>query len=410
MKIREIKAREILDSRGNPTVEATVTLEDGSRGKFSVPSGASTGKHEAWELRDEDPKRYLGKGVLKAVANVNTKINDALQGRDVFAQAELDKAMIDLDGDAQKKNLGANAILAVSLACARAAASSRGLPLYSYLREIFMTYYPLEGYVLPVPMFNVINGGAHADNNLDCQEFMAGPIGAPDFVEAVRWGSETFHHLEKLLKSINLSTNVGNEGGFAPSIDSGLAPDMDSDEEALRLLQEAVKKAGFEYGRDIGIGIDMAASEFYENGKYKMEWTGQNHELDTSQMVSFLKNWVDKYRLIAVEDGLAEDDMDGWVQFNKLFKEKIQVVGDDFLVTNKKRLQKAIDNDACNSVLIKVNQIGSLSETFETVALAYKNGMSAFVSHRSGETTDDFIADMSVAINATRIKSGAPSR
>ncbi len=410
MNIKEIKAREILDSRGNPTVEAIAVLDDGSQGTFGVPSGASTGVHEAWELRDEDESRYLGKGVQKAVANVNTKINDALQGKDVFDQRCLDETMIKLDGDAQKKNLGANAILAASLACAKAAAKSRKLPLYSYLRELFMNHHPLEGYLLPVPMFNVINGGAHADNNLDCQEFMVGPVGAPNFIEAVRWGSEVFHHLEKLLKSKDLSTNVGNEGGFAPSIEAGMAPNLDSDEEALVLLKQSIDKAGYTYAEQIGIGIDMAASEFYEDSKYKMSWGSKVHELSTDQMVDFLKTWVEKYKLILVEDGLAEDDIAGWQKFNSLYKDKIQVVGDDFLVTNKKRLQMAIDKDACNSVLIKVNQIGTLTETFETVALAYQNNMTAFVSHRSGETLDDFIADLAVAINATRIKSGATSR
>lgn len=409
MKIKSIRAREILDSRGYPTVETEVVLADDSRGRFGVPSGASTGIHEAWELRDEDPKRYLGKGVSKAVSHVNEKINNLLQGRDVFDQAGLDEAMITADGDDQKKNLGANAILSVSIACAKAAAVSRKLPLYSYLREIFQSYYELSGYVLPVPMFNIINGGAHADNNLDVQEFMVGPVGAPSFAEAVRWGSEVFHHLEKILAGKKLSTNVGNEGGFAPVIElSGSA--QDSDEEALKLLLAAIKQAGYESPTQVGIGLDVAASEFYENNSYQLTRAGQKQSLSAAAMISLLGQWIDKYKLILVEDGLAEDDMAGWRDFNAAYADKIQVVGDDFLVTNKKRLQAAIENKACNTVLIKVNQIGSLTETFATVALAYQNDIKAFVSHRSGETLDTFIADLAVAINATRIKSGATSR
>jgi enolase len=410
MKIKRIKAREILDSRGYPTIETEVILEDDSRGRFGVPSGASTGIHEAWELRDDDPKRYLGKGVSKAVANVNEKINNLLQGRDVFDQAGLDEAMIAADGDEQKKNLGANAILSVSIACAKAAAATRGLPLYSYLRELFMTHYSLTGYVLPVPMFNIINGGAHADNNLDVQEFMIGPVGAPSFTEAVRWGSEVFHQLEKILTAKKLSINVGNEGGFAPVIAVNSAESQSSEEEAIKLLQVAIKQAGYEAPAQIGIGLDVAASEFYENDSYQLTSAGKKQSLSTEAMVSLLGQWVDKYKLILVEDGLAEDDMAGWQKFNAAYANKIQVVGDDFLVTNKKRLQTAIEKQACNTVLIKVNQIGSLSETFATVALAYQNDIKAFVSHRSGETTDTFIADLAVAINATRIKSGATSR
>lgn len=410
MNIKSIQAREIIDSRGDPTVETTVALEDGASGEFGVPSGASTGVHEAWELRDGDKKRFLGKGVLQACENVNVRIANHLQGRDVFDQKMIDHEMIKLDGDPQKKNLGANAILSVSIACAKAAAASRKMPLYVYLRELFDGYHELEGYLLPVPMFNVINGGAHADNNLDCQEFMVGPVGAGSVKEAVRMGSEVFHHLEKILKSMDASTNVGNEGGFAPAIDSGLAPNLDSDEEALVLLKKAIEAAGYKYQTQIGVGADVAASEFFERGQYHMTFNGKEKALTTEAMVDFIKHWIEEYQLIAVEDGVAEDDLDGWKKLNALFGEKIQIVGDDFLVTNKKRLQMAIDNKACNTVLIKVNQIGSLSEAFETIALAYQNKMQAFVSHRSGETTDTLIADLSVAVNATRIKSGAPSR
>ncbi len=410
MNIKSIHAREILDSRGDPTVQTTVTLDDGATGSFSVPSGASTGVHEAWELRDGDKKRFFGKGVLKACENVNVKIANHLQGRDVFDQKMIDHEMIKLDGDPQKKNLGANAILSVSIACAKAAAQSRKMPLYIYLRELFDGYHELEGYLLPVPMFNVINGGAHADNNLDCQEFMIGPVGAGSVREAVRMGSEVFHNLEKILKSMKESTNVGNEGGFAPSIDSGLAPNLDSDEEALVLLKKAIETAGYTYGTQIGVGADVAASEFFEKGQYHMTFGGKERALTTEQMVDFIKAWVEKYKLIVVEDGAAEDDLAGWKKLNELFGSTIQIVGDDFLVTNKKRLQMAIDNQACNTVLIKVNQIGTLSETFETIALAYQNKIQAFVSHRSGETTDTFVADLAVAVNATRLKSGAPSR
>lgn len=410
MNIKSIKAREILDSRGEPTVHTIVTLEDGSRGEFGVPSGASTGVHEAWEMRDGDPKRYLGKGVRKACENVNVRIANQLQGRDVFDQKVIDHEMLKLDGDPQKKNLGANAILSVSLACAKAAAQSRKIPLYVYLRELFDNYFDLEGYILPVPMFNVINGGAHADNNLDCQEFMIGPVGAASFQEAVRMGSEVFHHLEKILKELKASTNVGNEGGFAPSFDAQSAPHQDADEQALTLLKKAIETAGFQYGKEIGVGTDVAASEFFEKGQYHLDFGGEKQSLSTDQMVDFIKKWVDTYQLISVEDGMAEDDLAGWKKTNQFLGSKIQIVGDDFLVTNKRRLQMAIDNQACNTVLIKVNQIGSLSETFETVALAYQNKMKAFVSHRSGETIDTFIADLAVAISATRIKSGAPSR
>ncbi len=410
MNIKSIQAREILDSRGEPTINTVVTLEDGSRGEFGVPSGASTGVHEAWELRDGDKKRFLGKGVLKACENVNVKIANHLQGRDVFDQKMLDHEMIKLDGDPQKKNLGANAILSVSLACAKAAAQSRKMPLYVYLRELFDNYYDLEGYLLPVPMFNVINGGAHADNNLDCQEFMIGPVGAESFREAVRMGSEVFHHLEKILKELKASTNVGNEGGFAPSLEAKSAPNRDPDEQVLVLLKKAIVDAGYKYGSQVGVGADMAASEFFKSGQYHMAFKEKDQSLTTEQMVDFVKQWIEAYQLILVEDGLAEDDLNGWKKLNELCGSKIQIVGDDFLVTNKVRVQMAIDNKACNTVLIKVNQIGSLSETFETIALAYQNKMRAFVSHRSGETTDTFIADLAVAVNATRIKSGAPSR
>lgn len=410
MNIKSIQAREILDSRGEPTVQTVVILEDGSRGEFGVPSGASTGIHEAWEMRDGDARRFLGKGVMKACENVNVRIANHLQGRDVFDQKTIDNEMIKLDGDPQKKNLGANAILSVSIACAKAAAQSRKIPLYVYLRELFDNYFDLEGYVLPVPMFNVINGGAHADNNLDCQEFMIGPVGAASLKEAVRFGSEVFHHLEKILKKSGATTNVGNEGGFAPSFDALKAPNQDADEQALTVLKQAIEAAGFKYGKEIGIGADVAASEFFEKGLYHLDFGRKKQALNTDQMVEFIKKWVDTYQLISVEDGTAEDDLAGWKLINRQLGSKIQIVGDDFLVTNKQRVQMAIDNQACNTVLIKVNQIGSLSETFETVALAYQNKLEAFVSHRSGETNDTFVADLAVAISATRIKSGAPSR
>ncbi|MFC1618016.1 phosphopyruvate hydratase [Patescibacteria group bacterium] len=402
MKITQIHAREILDSRGNPTIETKVWLEDGSIGQFGVPSGASTGVHEAWELRDGDESRYGGKGVLKPCQNVNMNIANLLQGRDVFDQRGIDQAMIQLDGDQQKKNYGANAILSVSIACAKAAANARRMPLYTYLREFFMSFYSLEGYIIPVPMFNVINGGAHADNNLDVQEFMIGPLGAPTFSEAVRYGAEVFHTLEKILKTKGLSTNVGNEGGFAPN--------LASNEEAIKVVQDAIKQANYEPRKQIGIGMDVAASEFFDKGNYILHSEGKEQKYTTDAMIKFLGDWINKYELIAVEDGLAEDDWDGWAKLNAQYGSQVQIVGDDFLVTNKERVYKAIQTKACNSVLIKVNQIGSLTETYETIALAYQNGLSSFISHRSGETVDTFIADLSVAVNAPRIKSGAPSR
>ncbi|EKD49881.1 MAG: hypothetical protein ACD_63C00023G0011 [uncultured bacterium] len=410
MKIKNIKAREILDSRGTPTVETTVELDDGSCGTFGVPSGASTGKYEAWELRDGDEKRYFGKGVLKACENVNVKILEALKGKDAEDQKAIDQTMNDLDGDANKKNLGANAILSVSIANAKAVSSSKKLPLYKYLRGLFDNYYKLDDFKMPTPMFNVINGGAHADNNLDVQEFMAIPIGASNIIEAVRMGAEVFHKLGSIMKKKKLATNVGDEGGFAPSIDSGYAPNLDSDEEALALLREAIEKSGYKFAEDVAIGSDIAAAEFFKSGKYEMTFSNELKKLSTDEMVNFLKKWIDDYKLILVEDGFADDDLEGWKRFTELVGDKVQVVGDDFLVTNKERLQMAIDNKACNTVLIKVNQIGTLTETFETVALAYENDMKAIVSHRSGETADAFIADLSVAINADKMKSGAPSR
>lgn len=393
-------AREILDSRGNPTVEAEVELEDGSIGRASVPSGASTGAFEAVELRDEDPTRYLGKGVLKAVQNVNELIAPELEGFDVFDQQGIDRLMIELDGTPNKARLGANAILAVSLACAKAAAQSLGLHLFQYLGGV-------QAHVLPVPMMNIINGGKHADNSINLQEFMIMPIGAESFRQALQWGVEVFHTLKKLLKSRQLSTAVGDEGGFAPN--------LESDEDALALLVEAIKAAGFRPGTDIAIAMDPAATELYDEAKAAgkegsyLFWKSGVFKT-SAEMVDYWTDLVSRYPIVSIEDGLAEEDWEGWKMLTSRLGKKIQLVGDDLFVTNTERIQKGIDLGVSNSVLIKLNQIGTLSETLAAIEMAMRNNWTAVVSHRSGETEDVSISDIVVATNAGQIKTGAPSR
>ncbi len=386
-----IHAREVLDSRGNPTVEAEVGLESGAFGRAIVPSGASTGEHEALELRDGDASRFLGKGVRKAVANVTDAIAPALVGMDATDQSAVDAALIELDGTPTKSNLGANALLAVSMANARAAAEAHELPLWRYLGGV-------GALTLPVPLMNVINGGAHADNNLDIQEFMIVPAGFPSFPEALRAGVETFHHLKKLLASRGKVTNVGDEGGFAPSLDSG--------DEALALLLEAIGKAGYEPGKQMFLALDVAASEFYKDGKY--EYGGK--KLDSAGMIDMYAGWVDKYPLVSIEDGLDQDDWDGWKALTDRLGKKAQLVGDDFFVTQTARLQKGIEKGIANSILVKVNQIGTLSETLDAVRTAQHARYTAVISHRSGESEDSFIADLAVATNAGQIKTGSASR
>ncbi|MBU8975129.1 MULTISPECIES: phosphopyruvate hydratase [unclassified Lysobacter] len=391
--IAKIHAREILDSRGNPTLEAEVTLSDGSVGRAAVPSGASTGTKEAVELRDGDKTRYLGKGVRKAVENVNVTIAKALDGFDADDQAGLDRRMIDLDGTENKGRLGANALLGVSLANAHAVAASKKLPLWKYLagnREA----------VLPVPMMNIINGGAHADNNVDLQEFMILPVGVDNFAEALRAGTEVFHALKSVLKGRGLSTAVGDEGGFAP--------DLRSNEEALETILEAIGKAGYKAGEDILLGLDVASSEFYENGKYNL--TGEGKRLTSEQFVDFLANWAAQYPIITIEDGMAEDDWAGWKQLTDKLGKKVQLVGDDLFVTNPKIFKEGIDQHVANAILIKVNQIGTLTETLEAIAMADANRYAAIVSHRSGETEDTTISDIAVATTATQIKTGSLCR
>ncbi len=394
-EIIDIKSREILDSRGNPTVEVEVTTTAGAVGRAAVPSGASTGKYEAVELRDGG-KRYMGKGVLNACRNVEEKIREGLIGVDVFEQVYIDNMMIDLDGTENKANLGANAILGVSLAVAKAAAQESYQPLYRYVGGV-------NAHVLPVPMMNIINGGSHADNSIDFQEFMIVPVGAEFFSEGLRMGTEIFHTLKTVLKSKNYSTNVGDEGGFAPNIKSN--------QEAIEIVLTAIEKAGYKPGEDVLIAMDAAASEFYdaENKVYHFhQSTGD--KLSTSDMVAYWKNWVDKYPIFSIEDGLDEDDWAGWTAMNKLMGDRVQLVGDDLFVTNTKRLQQGIDQDAANSILIKVNQIGSLTETIETVRLATRNAYTSVMSHRSGETEDVTIADLAVALNTGQIKTGSASR
>ena len=390
--INAIVAREILDSRGNPTVECDVYLDSGVMGRAAVPSGASTGIREALELRDKDA-RYGGKGVMKAVENIHAKIQPALIGFDVTQQASIDNQMIEDDGTENKSNFGANAILGVSMACARAAANYSGLPLYRYLGG-------MGAVQMPVPMMNVINGGAHANNNLDLQEFMIIPLGAPSFHEALRYGAETFHALKKIINGRGMSTAVGDEGGFAPNIDSH--------EEAIELIIEAIKAAGYEPGKDIAIGLDCAASEFYEDGKYVQK--GQCKTYTAEEWIKVLEGWVAKYPIISIEDGMAEVDWEGWKKLTDALGRRVQLVGDDLFVTNPKILAEGIQKGVANSILIKVNQIGSLTETLAAIEMAKRAGYSVVVSHRSGETEDSFIADLAVGVNAGQIKTGSMSR
>ena len=397
--IVEVIGREILDSRGNPTVEVDVVLECGARGRAAVPSGASTGSHEAVELRDEDKSRYLGKGVLKAVNNVNTEIREALLGMDALNQVAIDKLMIELDGTPNKGRLGANAILGVSLAVSKAAAEALGQPLYKYLGGV-------NAKELPLPMMNILNGGAHADSAVDLQEFMIQPVGAKSFQEAMRMGAEIFHHLGKILKANGDSTNVGNEGGYAPSKIQGT-------EGALALISEAVKAAGYELGKDITFALDAASSEFCKevNGKYEYHFKREGGVVRTTdEMIKWYEELINKYPIVSIEDGLGEDDWDGWVKLTKAIGDRVQIVGDDLFVTNTERLKKGIELGAGNSILIKLNQIGSLTETLDAIEMAKRAGYTAVVSHRSGETEDATIADVAVATNAGQIKTGSTSR
>jgi enolase len=389
-----IHAREILDSRGNPTVEAEVSLSGGATGRAAVPSGASTGEHEAVELRDGDEARYKGKGVLKAVENVEGEIAQALGGMDASHQRDIDMRMLDLDGTENKGRLGANAILAVSMASARAVANQLDIPLYRYLGGV-------NGNVLPVPMMNILNGGAHADNNVDFQEFMAMPVGAESFAEALRWGAEVFHTLKGVLKKRGYNTAVGDEGGFAPSLKSNV--------EAIEVILEAIQQAGYTPGEQISIALDPAASEFFKDGKYIFKKSDKS-EKSSEQMVRFWADWAKQYPIVSLEDGLAEDDWDGWKMLTDELGDKIQLVGDDLFVTNPERLARGIDGGVANSILIKVNQIGTLSETLDAIEMARRNSYTAVISHRSGETEDTFIADLAVATGAGQIKTGSASR
>ena len=391
--IEHVEALEILDSRGNPTVEVEVTLADGTLGRAAVPSGASTGAHEAAELRDEDKKRYNGKGVLKAVANVNEEIAGAVVGLDARDQRFIDKVMIDLDGTENKGNLGANAILGVSMAVARAAAEACALPLYRYLGGAGAN-------ILPVPMMNILNGGRHADFNIDLQEFMVQPLGADSFAEGLRMGTEVYHALKKVLSKKGYNTCVGDEGGFAPA--------MKANVEAIEVIIEAISDAGYKPGKDIYICLDPASSEIYEDGKYLLR--SEKRELNSEEMADYYAELVEKYPITSIEDGMAEDDWDGWAALRKKVGDKCQLVGDDLFVTNTKRLAKGLELDAANSILIKVNQIGTLTETFEAISMAVRNGWTAVVSHRSGETEDSTISDLVVATGTGQIKTGAPCR
>ncbi len=397
-KISSVKAREVLDSRGNPTVEADVFLSDGTWGRASVPSGASTGKREALELRDGDTSRYMGKGVLKAVNNINKTIAPKLEGFDVTDQRGLDGLMLDLDGTKNKEVLGANAILAVSMAACRAAANSLNLPLYQYMSSKLNIPNPVGAQRLPAPLMNIINGGEHASNNLDIQEFMIVPHMKKSFSENFRAGVEVFHHLKKVLAGAGHSTNVGDEGGFAPN--------LQSHEEAVQSILTAIEKAGYRPGEDISLSLDSAASEFYDNGSYKM----QGKSLSSDEMIEYYSNLVSKYPIYSIEDGLAEEDFQGWVRLTEKLGNKILLVGDDLFVTNKEILEVGIREKQANSILIKVNQIGSITETFDTLDLAFKNNFKAIISHRSGETGDSFIADLAVASGAGHIKTGSASR
>ncbi len=392
--IEQIRAREILDSRGNPTVEAEVVLESGELGRAAVPSGASTGENEAVELRDGDNSLYLGKGVLRAVENVNEKIAYELEGLDALDQTLIDETLVKLDGTPNKSNLGANALLAVSLAAARAAAAFLELPLYRYLGGV-------NAKTLPVPMMNIINGGAHADNNVDFQEFMIMPVGAESFSEGLRAGAEIFHNLKSVLKKRGYATSVGDEGGFAPN--------LKSNEEAIETILEAIEKAGYTAGEDIMLALDPAASEFFDGTNYVFK-KSDKRQLSSDEMVAYWADWTEKYPIISIEDGMAENDWDGWKKITEQLGKKIQLVGDDLFVTNVEFLQKGIDEAAANSILIKVNQIGTLTETLDAIELAKTNNMTVVISHRSGETEDSFIADLAVATNAGQIKTGSLSR
>ncbi len=392
--IVEIRGREILDSRGNPTIEVEVGLDTGEVGRAAVPSGASTGEHEALELRDGDPSRYLGKGVLKAVENVNGAIAEELMGWDCLDQVGIDRAMIELDGTENKSRLGANAILGVSMACAKAAALYIGLPLYRYIGGV-------SARVLPVPMMNVINGGAHADNNLDIQEFMIVPLGAGSFREALRMAAEVFQHLKKVLQKRGLATAVGDEGGFAP--------DLSDHEDALRVLVEAIEKAGYSPGDHVGIALDPAASGFYRDGMYVLRGEG-GKSLSSEQMVEMYEGFVARYPIVSIEDGLAEDDWDGWALLTQRLGSRIQIVGDDIFVTNTKRLKEGIEKGVANSILIKLNQIGTVTETLQAIDMAHRAGYTAVISHRSGETEDTIIAELAVATGTGMIKTGSLSR
>jgi enolase len=392
--IAEIHAREVLDSRGNPTVEAQVFLADGSFGRAIVPSGASTGEHEAVELRDDDNNRFLGKGVLKAVENVNSEIVEVLAGFDAFDQRALDQKMIELDGTENKGRLGANAILSVSMAAARASAESLKIPLYRYLGGAGAN-------TLPVPMMNILNGGAHADNNVDFQEFMVMPVGAPSFAEALRWGVEVFHTLKGVLKKRGYNTAVGDEGGFAPSLKSNV--------EAIEVVLEAISKAGYKPGEEIAIALDPAASEFYQNGKYVFK-KSDNSSKSSDDMVRFWTKWANDYPIVSLEDGLSEQDWDGWQNLTNELGGKIQLVGDDIFVTNIQIFGEGIEKGIANSILIKLNQIGTVSETLDAIDLGRRNGYTSVISHRSGETEDTFIADLAVATGAGQIKTGSASR
>jgi enolase len=394
--IVSLHAREILDSRGNPTVEVEVYTQNGYSGRAAVPSGASTGKHEAVELRDNDKDRYMGKGVTKAVNNVNTVIAEELHGLSVFDQRSIDDKMIRLDGTPNKSNLGANAMLGVSLAVAKAAAAESGMPLYRYVGGV-------NASLLPIPMMNILNGGAHADNRIDFQEFMVMPTGAESFAESLRMGTEIFHHLKKVLKDKGLSTNVGDEGGFAPN--------LQSNEEAIQAVMQAIEKAGYKPGHDVFIAMDAASTEFYDeaSGMYIFK-KSSGEKLSSSEMVSFWKDWCNKYPIISIEDGLAEDDWKGWAELTRELGKKVQLVGDDLFVTNVSRLQRGIDEATANSILVKVNQIGTLTETINAVSLAQQHHYTAVMSHRSGETEDYTIADLAVALSTGQIKTGSASR
>ena len=394
-QIAGIHSRQILDSRGNPTVEVEVVTTEGIIGRAAVPSGASTGVHEAVELRDGNKSHFLGKGVTKAVENVNTIINDELKGYYIDDQTSIDNALIELDGTGNKSNLGANAMLGVSLAVAKAAAAEYGIPLYRYIGGV-------SANTLPIPMMNILNGGQHADNKIDIQEFMIMPVGAESFSEALRMGVEVFHHLKAVLKAKGHSTNVGDEGGFAPN--------LSSNEEAIEIVLEAIEKAGYKAGKDMYIALDAAASEFYDKEKKIYHFESTNQDLSSTDMVNYWKAWVEKYPILSIEDGLDEDDWSGWNELTQAIGEKVQIVGDDLFVTNVERLSRGIKENSANSILIKVNQIGTLTETINAVRLATENSYTSIISHRSGETEDTIIADLAVALNTGLIKTGSASR